>query len=386
MGNWQARYVYEDGIDQPRCMDRADIADVNGNQNTTEVLRFHYHQQALGSVTEVTQPTGAVVEWVTYDVYGQPTIRDQQGNVIVQSALGNPYLNTGRELDNESNLYFYRARSYDSRTGRFLQRDPLGEGPGPNGYQYASDSPLSKGDALGLMASTSPSYAFQYTTLQPPSVPPVARMPDAYVFMGFLDQWMDVGWFLGAHAPTWLLRYRDHELVHSAGGESGGGGEAIVFLGETEHTVRSEGDWLIEEWEDVYLVIWWTWRKWWWIWWTGFEDRGEHRTREVWVYEDYLRGPRSGDDDSDHGREDHFGLDIIRIPRERRFELPWPPRRGGLGGGEPRGPVTPPTWRRGPVTPGTGPNGVDAPPHDRRVSEGFGRPTGSLALEWPCPD
>ncbi len=64
MGTWQARYLYEDGIDRPRSMDRADIADVNGNQNTTEALRFHYHQQALGSVTEVTQPTGAIVEWV----------------------------------------------------------------------------------------------------------------------------------------------------------------------------------------------------------------------------------------------------------------------------------------------------------------------------------
>ncbi len=122
MGNWQARYVYEDGIDHPRCMDRADIADVNGNQNTTEVLRFHYHQQALGSVTEVTQPTGAVVEWVAYDVYGQPTIRGQQGNLITQSAIGNPYLYTGREHDPEDGLDFYRARTLDPTAGRFLQR------------------------------------------------------------------------------------------------------------------------------------------------------------------------------------------------------------------------------------------------------------------------
>ena len=121
---WQARYVYEDGIDQPRCMDRADIADVNGNSNTTEVLRFHYHQQALGSVTELTQPTGAVVEWVTYDVYGLPTIRNQVGTTVTQSAVGNPWLYTGREYDPESGLYFYRARTYDPGTGRFLQRDP----------------------------------------------------------------------------------------------------------------------------------------------------------------------------------------------------------------------------------------------------------------------
>ena len=149
VGNWQARYVYEDGIDRPRCMDRADIADVNGNQNTTEVLRFHYHQQALGSVTEVTQPTGAVVEWVTYDVYGQPTIRDQQGNVITQSAIGNPYLYTGREYDSEDSLYHFRARAYDPAAARFLQRDRQGYVDGLNLYSYARCSPTTRVDPLG---------------------------------------------------------------------------------------------------------------------------------------------------------------------------------------------------------------------------------------------
>ena len=141
---------YEDGIDQPRCMDRADISDVNGNSNTTEVLRFHYHQQALGCVTEMTQPTGAVVEWVTYDVYGQPTVRDLNGTVVGQSAVGNPYLYTGREYDAESGLYFYRARTYDPGTGRFLQRDPLGHKSGCCLHEYACSSPAGRLDPLGL--------------------------------------------------------------------------------------------------------------------------------------------------------------------------------------------------------------------------------------------
>ena len=147
---WQARYVYEDGIDQPRSMDRADIADVDGDQNTTEVLRFHYHQQALGCVTEMSEPGGAVVEWVTYDAYGLPTIRDMQGNQVSQSAIGNPYLYTGREYDPESGLYFYRARHYDPGTGRFLQRDPSGYVDGGSLYVYTrSRSPCAR-DPRGL--------------------------------------------------------------------------------------------------------------------------------------------------------------------------------------------------------------------------------------------
>ena len=147
---WQARYVYEDGIDRPRCMDRADIADVDGDQNTTEVMRFHYHQQALGCVTEMSEPGGAVVEWVTYDVYGLPTIRNQQGNQVSQSAIGNPYLYTGREYDPESGLYFYRARHYDPGKGRFLQRDPLGYPDSLTGYEYVISDPVTLLDPWGL--------------------------------------------------------------------------------------------------------------------------------------------------------------------------------------------------------------------------------------------
>ena len=47
---WQAAYIYEDGIDRPRAMDRADIADVNGNSNTTEVLRFSLAELAVALI------------------------------------------------------------------------------------------------------------------------------------------------------------------------------------------------------------------------------------------------------------------------------------------------------------------------------------------------
>jgi RHS repeat-associated protein len=113
------------------------------------VLRFHYHQQALGSVTEITQPSGGVVERVTYDVYGQATIRDRNGAIVSQSAVGSPYLFTGREYDPETGLYHYRARGYDAETGRFLQRDPLGFIDGLSVYEYARTRPSCLVDPLG---------------------------------------------------------------------------------------------------------------------------------------------------------------------------------------------------------------------------------------------
>ena len=42
---------------------------------------------------------------------------------------------TGREWDSETNLYYYRARYYDPKIGRFLGEDPfgmlMGRGRGP---------------------------------------------------------------------------------------------------------------------------------------------------------------------------------------------------------------------------------------------------------------
>ena len=146
---WTARYIYDDGIDWPLAMDRADQADVDGDLNTTEVLRFHYHQQALGSVTEMSGPAGNVVEWAIYSGYGAATIRDQNGVVVGSSAIGNPFLFTGRRFDDESGLYHYRARAYDPEVGRFLQRDPLEYAGGLAATQYVRSSPADYRDPDG---------------------------------------------------------------------------------------------------------------------------------------------------------------------------------------------------------------------------------------------
>ena len=149
---WQANYIHDDRIDHPVAMERADIADVDGDSNTAELMRFHYHQQALGSVTEMTSPAGAVVEWVRYDAYGKATIYDQNGAVVTKSAVGNPFLFTGRAWDDESGTYFYRARTYDPEAGRFLQRDPLGYVDGLSSVTYTRDAPACHTDPSGLLS------------------------------------------------------------------------------------------------------------------------------------------------------------------------------------------------------------------------------------------
>ena len=96
---------------------------------------------ALGSTVALTDASGTLLESVTYDAYGLP---------LSLSHLGNPYFFTGREYDTETGLYNLRARSYDPRIGRFLQRDPLGDGPDVNLYRYVKNNPVNFTDPFGL--------------------------------------------------------------------------------------------------------------------------------------------------------------------------------------------------------------------------------------------
>ena len=102
-----------------------------------------YHQDGLGSVTDLTDNTGATLQSYAYDAYG--TLVEQTGSVV------QPYTYTGREFDQETGLYYYRKRYYDSANGIFLQKDPIGFTSGDaNLYKYTKGNPANATDPFGL--------------------------------------------------------------------------------------------------------------------------------------------------------------------------------------------------------------------------------------------
>jgi RHS repeat-associated protein len=126
--NIVARYTHGPKIDEPLSMDR-------GGQSS------FYHADGLGSIVMLTDSAGSVVRSYIYDSFG---------NVVQQTgSLANSYTYTARELDAESGLFYYRARYYDPKTGRFLQKDPIIPIKRMNWYVYVENNPINLTDPSG---------------------------------------------------------------------------------------------------------------------------------------------------------------------------------------------------------------------------------------------
>jgi len=104
-----------------------------------------YHFNNRGDTVAMTGSSGNVTDAYAYGPYGEPAGRT--------GGTENPFTFVGRHgvMDEGGGLYFMRARYYDSATGRFLSKDPIGFGGGDwNLYGYVSGNPLIWEDSNGL--------------------------------------------------------------------------------------------------------------------------------------------------------------------------------------------------------------------------------------------
>lgn len=162
--NFQAYPVFGGTIDEVLVM---------GFKLSSSWFNLYYGHDHLYSPVVFYGPSGVVLERYEYDAYGKVQIMAPDFSSRIKSLYDNPYTFTGRELDSLDNntlhLMYYRARSYDPQTGRFMQRDPFGVNPAgsfrnpfhvhkqyhdsSNIYEYVTSNSMNSKDAFGLYSN-----------------------------------------------------------------------------------------------------------------------------------------------------------------------------------------------------------------------------------------
>lgn len=93
----------------------------------------------MGSVIAQTDDTQTQTTLYGYSPFGEATQVGEGGNSLQY---------TGREND-DTGLYYYRARYYDPQLKRFISEDPIGLAGGINSYAYVKNNPLLFVDPTG---------------------------------------------------------------------------------------------------------------------------------------------------------------------------------------------------------------------------------------------
>ena len=106
---------------------------------------FYYHRDHLGSTMSVTDQSGNIVQQVEYTPWGEVFLEKRNGSYFYS-----PYLFNGKELDEETGLYYYGARYYDPRLSVWYSTDPMQEKyPWVSTYCYTLLNPISAIDSDG---------------------------------------------------------------------------------------------------------------------------------------------------------------------------------------------------------------------------------------------
>jgi RHS repeat-associated protein len=104
----------------------------------------------LGTVRDVIDSMATVVNHIRYDSFGKITSE-------TNAAVDFLFAYTGRERDEETGLYYYRARYYDPAVGRFVSEDPMGFAAGDtNLVRYVGNNVTVRTDPSGMIRRGDP--------------------------------------------------------------------------------------------------------------------------------------------------------------------------------------------------------------------------------------
>ena len=115
-------------------------------QGPYEDLQYYYHKDHLGSSVCITDSTGQIIQHVEYIPYGEVFIEERNP----QSSYATPYKFNGKELDEETGLYYYGARYLHPKYAMWLSVDRFADNyPNMSSYNTFGDNPTHNIDING---------------------------------------------------------------------------------------------------------------------------------------------------------------------------------------------------------------------------------------------
>jgi RHS repeat-associated protein len=113
---------------------------------------WFYQDDHEGSITQLTDGNGNIVETYRYDAFGKPAFWNGENppRHIEGSNFFNRFLFTGREYMATFGIYEYRNRAYHPGLGRFMSEDSKLDADPTNLFRYCGNDPIDRTDPMGL--------------------------------------------------------------------------------------------------------------------------------------------------------------------------------------------------------------------------------------------
>ncbi|HET7897094.1 MAG TPA: RHS repeat-associated core domain-containing protein, partial [Flavisolibacter sp.] len=134
------KHIYIEG---QRIVSKLAVSGKNGNKDG---FQFYYHPDHLGSSAFITDAKGEVYQHLEYFPFGETFVAEESNQQRT------PYLYNGKELDDETGMYYYGARYYDPITSIWENMDPSWYLPnqiGTSPYAYVENNPITYVDPDG---------------------------------------------------------------------------------------------------------------------------------------------------------------------------------------------------------------------------------------------